>query len=199
LRRSEKHSWLRHWLADNRLTPADKILCALIFLYFNQRRHERTTELQAWPSWKTITAETGLSERSIHRGLDKLERLGALEIIRRRNPRTGQRLQNEYLAPPAKLAGGRNRLLRKFRSQVPKITKQSRLLHHNGTTCQIASRLLEDRLGEELRGKQAKKRGLPREPSALKKEKPGKIEKLAEPSKELSAQIEKWIAERRRP
>src|SRR5262249_28397096 len=50
--------------------------------------------------WETIT-QAGLSRASVFRGFRKLERLGALEILRGRDPKTGWKLPNKYLTTPS--------------------------------------------------------------------------------------------------
>src|SRR5262245_53756431 len=91
-------AWLNRWHEDARLTHADRTLVTRIYIGFNQRHFERTGgELIAWPGWETIEAGGRLSQSSIDRGLKKLERLGALVIIKRgHNPKTGWRLSSTY-------------------------------------------------------------------------------------------------------
>jgi len=105
-----REAWLRRWQAERRLTHADRALVTQVYLHFNRLHFESTGELLAWQGWKTIATRAGLSEASIFRGLRKLERLSALEIIHRgRDPKTGWRLPNEYLAinsPPFAMKGG---------------------------------------------------------------------------------------------
>ena len=104
-------AWLLQWQADDRLTHADQALVTQIYAHFNWTHFEKTGELLAWPSWETIAAEARLSEPSIRRGFQKLERLRALTIIHGgRDPKTGWRLHNKYraiaAAPPVRVTGG---------------------------------------------------------------------------------------------
>jgi hypothetical protein len=94
-----REAWLQRWQEHDQLRHADRALVTQIFRHFNQRHYQETTELLAWPSWETIAARARLSRSSIFRGLQKLERLGALKIIHgRRDPRTGWKLPNAYHA-----------------------------------------------------------------------------------------------------
>jgi hypothetical protein len=104
-------AWLLQWQADDRLTHADQALVTQIYAHFNWTHFEKSGELLAWPSWETIAAEARLSEPSIRRGCQKLERLHALTIIHGgRDPKTGWRLHNKYraiaAAPPVTVTGG---------------------------------------------------------------------------------------------
>jgi len=72
------------------MTHADRTLVARFYIDFSQTHFERTGELIAWPGWARMEAGGGLSEASVDPGLKKLERLGAIKIIRRgHNPKTG--------------------------------------------------------------------------------------------------------------
>jgi len=94
-----REAWLQRWQEHDQLSHADRVLVTQIFRHFNQRHYQETTELLAWPSWETIAARARLSRSSIFRGLQKLERLGALKIIHGgHNPKTGWKLPNAYHA-----------------------------------------------------------------------------------------------------
>jgi hypothetical protein len=109
-------AWLNRWHEDARLTHAERTLITRIYIGFNHDHFETTGELIAWPGWETIEAEGRLSEASIDRGLKKLQRLGALEVLKRGyNPKTGWRLPSRYRAltpkplpaePPLRMKGG---------------------------------------------------------------------------------------------
>jgi hypothetical protein len=94
-----REAWLQRWQEHDQLRHADRALVTQIFRHFNQCHYQETTELLAWPSWETIAARARLSRSSIFRGLQKLERLGALKIIHGgRDPKTGWKLPNAYHA-----------------------------------------------------------------------------------------------------
>jgi len=93
-----REAWLRQWHAHNKLTHADRTLVTQVYLNFNRDHYEKRGELIAWPSWETIAAKGRLSIPSIDRGFRILEHLGALEIVRRRDPKTGQNQGNTYIA-----------------------------------------------------------------------------------------------------
>ena len=103
-----RSAWLQ-WRANKELTPFGRALISELSEHINYEHFQNAGELIAWPSWELMAAN-GLSERSIARGLLKLERLGALEIIHgERDSKTGWKGHNTYrliLPPPAKLAPG---------------------------------------------------------------------------------------------
>jgi len=105
-----REAWLQRWQGESQLTHADQALVTQVFLHFNTSHFERTGQLLAWPTWETVGIRARLSEASVFRAFRKLKRLGALEIIHGgRDPRTGWKLPNKYLAilsPPFTVKGG---------------------------------------------------------------------------------------------
>jgi hypothetical protein len=93
-----REAWHQRWHAEERLTAADRVLVSQITFHFNGQHYEDLGELKAWPSWERIAGKARLSIPSIDRGFKKLERIGALEIVRRRDPKTGQNQGNAYIA-----------------------------------------------------------------------------------------------------
>jgi hypothetical protein len=91
--------WIKPLLAEGCLTRGNKLLATRIYLSFSYEEFEKTGILIGWESWETMADGTGLSRSSVARGLKKLERFGALRIIHGgRDPKTGYRLHNKYLA-----------------------------------------------------------------------------------------------------
>ena len=66
-------TWLSLLLADRRLTHAEKTLASRLFLYVERKHFEATGQLLAYPGWERLQEETTLTERSIARGVAKLE------------------------------------------------------------------------------------------------------------------------------
>ena len=101
-------AWLKPLLADPQFTDGEMRVCVAIYLGFNSNHYQETGQLLSWPSWLTLQGETTKSESTVERSLEKLERLGALQILRGGfDPKTGQRRPNKYLTShPSGVTGG---------------------------------------------------------------------------------------------
>src|SRR5262245_448549 len=92
-----KEGWLRR---AHKEAPAHSIrtFCTALFLNFNFEHYQRTGgELIAWPSWGSLTAKFGLSEKSIREAIAWLEQNGLIRV--QRGQRDGQRRAvNKYFA-----------------------------------------------------------------------------------------------------
>jgi hypothetical protein len=93
-------AWLRALVISRHVTDAEARVCAALFPFFNNEHYELTGELEAWPAWETLMAESGKSKATVDRALRKLERIGALEIEHGRyDDVTKRRAGNRYHVP----------------------------------------------------------------------------------------------------
>jgi hypothetical protein len=94
-------AWLRITTAHRRLTAGEARLCSALYQHFNFEHYEKTGELIAWPSWKTLMAWSALSKTTIFNAIVKLERLRLLEVEHGRfDGATRKRAGNVYHVPP---------------------------------------------------------------------------------------------------
>ena len=90
--------WLIRALAEAP-SHATRTFCTAIYLHFNSKIYQETGQLVAWPSWETLIANFGLSERSIRDAITWAEQGGFIQVQRGR--RDGQRRTvNKYYANP---------------------------------------------------------------------------------------------------
>jgi hypothetical protein len=94
-----KQAWLGTVLAHPLLTPASKVVGAVLYRKFNSEHYRKTRKLKAWPEWDTITAKSALTEPTINTGIRALEHFQLLEVNRGRYDRAAQKREgNEYFA-----------------------------------------------------------------------------------------------------
>lgn len=75
------------WARDQPITGPTKSVLVVLSLFINDKG-------QCWPSYKTMSFETGLSIKTIQRSIQKLEKLGFLQIHRHQFKNS-----NSYLFP----------------------------------------------------------------------------------------------------
>jgi hypothetical protein len=91
-------AWLDPLLSERRLTHGEKTMASRLFLYIDRKHFEATGQLMAYPGWARLQDETNLTERSVARGMAKLEHIGVVKIIHGGfDPKTGQRRPNKYI------------------------------------------------------------------------------------------------------
>lgn len=92
VRTRTKFSMTPRWIAraGKGLSPTAKALYTTIMSYANN------DERRAFPGQELLGKDLGVSVSTIHRAMKELEKFGALEVERRRNPRTGNFYGNRY-------------------------------------------------------------------------------------------------------
>lgn len=92
VRSRTKFAMTPRWVAraGKALSPTAKALYTVIMTYASNTDHT------AFPGQDRLGADLGVSVSTVHRAMKELEQFGALEVERRRNPRTGNFYGNRY-------------------------------------------------------------------------------------------------------
>lgn len=129
--KKEKERWFRgdnEILASTKLTNADKIT------FFALKTFSGCDKI--YPSVETLAERCNLSEKSIRRGMVKLEKLGYVSIIRS----TGRGKSNEYI-----LKGGQNVQVYEY-----KTLKDGQFVQKRGTFCPKKGDTMTSQIDNEL-------------------------------------------------
>lgn len=90
----DAYKWAKTWFVpDCELSSAERFVLLLISDYYNEAKKH------AWPSIKTLSQLSGISDRTVTRCLRSLEGRGLIETESWFNASTGRRTQNRYYLP----------------------------------------------------------------------------------------------------